>query len=76
MNNRRAIIIAEQRFGAWVEGEQLYFPSVHLKAQWQAYVTTIDAEEDMQRDAETASRFRFNNKKWFGHPRGWDRETA
>ena len=65
MNVAQAILIAETRFSAWVEGEQLYFPSVYLKQQWEEHIARHDAQ------VASEQKFEFNGKQWCGPAIGW-----
>ena len=65
MNTSQAILIAETRFGAWVEGEQLYFPSVYLRQQWEQLIARHDAQ------IAGEQHFEFNGKRWCGAAIGW-----
>ena len=67
MKTREAIVIAKQRFGAWVERDQLYFPTHDAKHQWEKHCASIDTQRQRE------DHFEFNGMRWFGNPRGWDR---
>jgi hypothetical protein len=64
---QQAIVIAEVEFGAWVERDQLYFPSVYRKEQWEKRIAAHDAAIHQ----EEAQRFTFAGKRWCGAAIGW-----